>query len=75
MSRMLVKNGEVIPLPDEPMTEQDRLISDVTRLLIHINRTDILRFIRQLVFRIAQREGYEPEKILDDAYIWGDTNG
>ena len=69
MSRTLVQNGEWITLPDEPMEEKDKLISDVARLLIHIDRTDILRFIRQLVFRIAQREGYEPEKILDDANI------
>ena len=79
MNRILVKDGKVIPLPDEPMTEKDRLISDIAGMLIQNQRLDFLRFVHRFVSRLiqlqyehdsdsifAKGECIEPAKIPDD---------
>ena len=40
------------------MNEHDQLVTDITKMLIHIDRTDILRFIKRFVWNLASREGF-----------------
>ena len=46
------------------MAENDQLINDITRMLNHVPRTDILRLIRLFVRRILSNEGLDPDLIL-----------
>ena len=53
---------------EQVMNEQDQLISDISRLCIHIKRLDILRFIRSFIVSVMKKEGLDPESILDDEH-------
>lgn len=49
------------------MNEHDQLVTDITKMLIHIRRTDILRFIRKFVWNVMEREGLNPGAIVPKA--------
>lgn len=46
------------------MADNDQIINDITKLIHHIPRTDILRLIRRFICRALKNEGVDPEVIL-----------
>lgn len=46
------------------MADNDQIINDITRLIHHIPRTDILRLIRRFVCRMMTNAGMDPDVIL-----------
>ncbi len=68
MKQVSEARENVVPSTDNLVLDSklERLRSDIFRLLIHVPRADILRFVRRLVWNIMERENLHPERILDE---------